>query len=101
MVMHGVIEVDLKLAIPLGVVINKLGLRISLVLYAMDQLIAIGSDDGALATVVQSSPDRLFLYLLLGIHGEALAPKSLKSLSTLTRRSSFIFSGMTHSCSIG
>ena len=75
MVMHGVIEVDLKLAIPLGVVINKLGLRISLVLYAMGQLVAIGGEDGALEMVVQSSPNRLFLHLLLGIHCKALAPK--------------------------
>ena len=91
--MHGVIEVDLKLAIPLGVVINKLGLRISLVLYAMDQLIAIGSDDGALETVVQSSPDRLFFYLLLGIHGEALAPKKLGVVIDANEEKQFRFLG--------
>ena len=91
--MHRVIEVDLKLAIPLGVVINKLGLRISLVLYTMDQLIAIGSDDGALETVVQSSPDRLFLYLLLGIHGKALAPKKLEVVINTNKETQFHFLG--------
>ena len=75
--MHGVIKVNLKLAIPLGVVINKLGLGISLVLYPMDQLVAIGGNNGALEAVVHSFPNRMFVYLLLAIHGKALAPKKL------------------------
>ena len=48
MVMQSVIKVNLKLAIPLRIVVDKLGLHIDLVVYPMDQLIATGCDDDAL-----------------------------------------------------
>ena len=77
MVMHGITKVHLKLTIPLRIVVDKLGLRIGYVVYPMDQLVAIGDNTGALEAVVHSFPNRMFVYLLLAIHGKFLAPKKL------------------------
>ena len=77
MKVHGVIELYLKLAILLLVILDKSGLRIGLVVYPMDQSIAIGGDNGAPGAVVYSALNRIHGSFLLAIHCKSLAPKKL------------------------